>query len=260
MTFILTAQHVLEGARRLLPVVRRKGSRSILLGAILLTASTATVVATANTPPHFSSLTASASVIDEGQTVTLTGTFTDPDAADLHTLRIHWDQRAVPAEQIQLPAGQSSFQVTHTYTDELQPTTIAVTVYDRQTPPGSNDNTEAVSKDFQRLPIEVHNVVPKIAPGVTVTKSPTRKGFVVIEGGWKDPGADPGTVTMTTGDTLQAPGRSALPTLCAISNERHFRCEHQYKALPTPRVFPIQLKVDDGDGGVDTFSASVTIP
>jgi hypothetical protein len=52
------------------------------LGALLLAASAVTAWATANTPPTITSLTVipNTSVINEGQTLTIAGTFADPDS------------------------------------------------------------------------------------------------------------------------------------------------------------------------------------
>src|SRR5688500_2802620 len=72
-------ERVLGHARRLLAGAFQSGRRSAVLGTILLIGSTVSVVATANTPPVITSLTVTPSVLNEGQAVTLTGAFTDPD-------------------------------------------------------------------------------------------------------------------------------------------------------------------------------------
>jgi hypothetical protein len=230
-----------------------------VLGALLLAVSVATVWATANTPPHFTSLTASASTIHVGQTVTLTGQFTDPDAADLHTVRVHWgdDEPREKAEQIQLPAGQHTFQMTHTYTAVLAPTTIAVSLYDRQNPPGSNDNSEGAGKAFQRLPIQVlsNNVAPSfVDSSIKVTKDLDQPGFVTVEGDWVDPDPDPGVVTFMPGD-------GTASDVC-VDSGRHFVCQHQYNP-PEAIVryfYRFQVHVSDTHGGTDTYRGLVRFP
>jgi hypothetical protein len=225
---------------------------------MLLAASTATVLATANTPPHITSLTVSQSVIDEGQTVTLSGAFTDPDAGDLHTVRIGWGDDAITGfkQQVQLPAGQFSFQVTHTYTDDLAPTSIKVSVLDRQLPPGTNDNSGGHGTDFGFVPIQVKNVAPRfVANSVTVAKGPNRS--VAVDGAFVDPGTvDTEQVTANWSDPF-APGT----TPCTLGKgERQFHCEHTYRTALVPRTYRITLVARDDDGGTGTFQTSVQIP
>ena len=58
-------------------VLYRMTLPELVLGTVLLVASALTVLAAANTPPHITSLTASSSFIDEGQSITVNGTFTE---------------------------------------------------------------------------------------------------------------------------------------------------------------------------------------
>jgi len=81
-------------------------------------------VATTNTGAEFTSLGLNATMINEGETVTLTGTFTDPDPDDAHTLQIYWRESGSPSnqnEKIQLPPGQLSFSIPHTYPEAGTP-------------------------------------------------------------------------------------------------------------------------------------------
>ncbi|MBE2224870.1 MAG: tandem-95 repeat protein, partial [Anaerolineae bacterium] len=91
----------------------------------------------ANEPPVIDaeSLSVTPTEITEGQTITLTGSFTDPDIAGAHTLFIDWGDGNSTQPAIQLAAGIKDFEVTHTYVDDpagAQPDiyTIQVTVSD----------------------------------------------------------------------------------------------------------------------------------
>jgi len=241
--------------------------RPTALGTLLLAASAVTVWATANTPPTITSLTASASVINEGQSITVTGAFTDPDVTDTHTLYIWWQGAKVPGgtypdetapEKVQLPAGQTSFQVTHTYPDDHPPTYLKVTVADHQLPLGSNDNADRRSdRDRKVLPIEIKNVAPSIVDSsVHLTKTPLGETVrVTIDGDWTDPGPDAGVVSVVSSD-------SGRITYCTRATHR-FHCERDYR-LPVPpltsKVYAVHVKVGDGDGGQDTWDSSVRIP
>src|SRR5688572_7877664 len=88
--FSTTLGRAIAHARYLVASSWRLGRRSATLGALLLTASTVTVWATANTAPQFTSLTVTPSILNEGQTVVLRGTFTDPDTTDAHGMLVYW--------------------------------------------------------------------------------------------------------------------------------------------------------------------------
>jgi hypothetical protein len=261
--FAATVRRALERARRLHRP--RSGRRSLVLGTALLIASTVTVVATANTPPEFTSLTVTPSVLNEGQTVTLSGTFTDSDTSDAHTVYIFWNDAPIEASRtkVQLPAGQTTFQVNHSYTDNLLAgaTGIRVKVADRQLPLGSNDNTEGYGRDREGVPIQVKNVAPTLA-GVSASRAgqflpPTTVPIVVV-GDIVDPGAaDTHQVSTLWGDEPAFP--PPTPTQCTVTGRR-FRCDHSYKRQSTTRTYTIRLGVKDDDGGQGSATTSVQIP
>jgi hypothetical protein len=265
--FFTASGRMLGHARRLMAGLLARGRRSAVLGAVLLTiVSTVSVLATANTLPLFTTVTLStSSIVNEGQTVTVTGAFTDPDVTDFHSIRIRWDTVGTPTEQIQLPPGQLSFQVSHTYTDDLAPTQITVTLYDRQTPPGTdpNDNTDNFPKDERKLPIQVRNVAPRFTRGLAVAKVAKVPGKVTIDGDLVDPGADRLTVLANFGDgTPPHPFPPLQPgdSPCTVT-VRRFHCEHQYAVNPfATKTYTIRLGVADDDGGRSTFETTVQIP
>jgi hypothetical protein len=220
-----------------------------------------TVWATTNTPPTITSLTVTpnTSAINEGQTLTIAGTFADPDAADLHTVLVYWHDNptnTTTAEKLQLAAGQTTFQLSHVFTNDVPPTNIKVAVADRQRPVGSNDNTDGEARDTRFVPIQVNNVAPSIVDSsVKLTKTPLDETVLVtIDGDWTDPGADTGILSLVSGDSTRI-------THCTRVN-RHFHCEREYR-LPEPirsKVYAVHVKVADGDGGLDTWDSSVRIP
>jgi hypothetical protein len=255
--FAATVRRALERARRLHRP--RSGRRSLVLGTALLIASTVTVVATANTPPEFTSLTVTPSVLNEGQTVTLSGTFTDSDTSDAHTVYIFWNDAPIEASRtkVQLPAGQTTFQVNHTYTDNLLAgaTGIRVKVADRQLPLGSNDNTEGYGRDRESVPIQVKNVAPRFVDSSIVGTASA--GGVVVEGDFTEPGtSDVVQVKGTVGNPINSSSLVAM-SCSLLKGERRFRCEHTQRPSLAPRTYTINLRVSDDDGGFDTHSMSV---
>jgi hypothetical protein len=235
-----------------------------VLGGVLLAVSTATVWATANTPPHITSFVTSAPVINEGQTVTASATFTDPDAGDNHVVRFFW--RDGHFDEFHLSPGQFSAQATHTYQDSWpEEFNILLAVYDRQTPPGSpqNDNTDGQGKDWSGHPILVKNVPPSFGPAIKVTKDRLAPNKVSVDGTLVDPGADTFTVAADFGDhPAPLPIRPSPPVMTPCTVERQtFHCEHQYPAPGLPsKTYQIKLTARDDDGGTGAGQTSVRIP
>jgi hypothetical protein len=249
----------LDRARRLPAYLPSTALRPLALGALLLATSTAAVLATANTPPTITNATVTPTLLNEGQAATLTVAFTDPDAADLHTLRIKWfEYDGAPTQVVQVPAGQRSVQVSHTYVDgPLWSPRIQVTLYDRQSKPGTpNDNNDGAGKDYVSVPVQVNNVAPTIPHG-SVTVKRLGKRQVVVEGDVVDPGAHD---TMRVSATWYDPS-SPAPMPCNPSKDgRHFKCEHTYGASLPAGTYDIFLDARDDDGGQGVYTTSVQIP
>jgi len=246
-----------ERIRRVLAGGFRSGRRSAVLGTVLLIGSTAAVMATANTAPTITSATMSPGIIDEGQTATLSVTFTDPDAADLHTVWVKWHDGS-PKEQVVLPAGQTSFQRTHTFRNSVSGPSgskVQVTVYDRTTPPGGNDNADGSGHDAEFAPIQVNNVAPRFVDSSIVGTASA--GGVVVEGDFTEPSpVDTVQVTGAVGNPIFPPNQT--PMACTLlKGERRFRCEHTQQPNLQARTYTINLLVKDDDGGQDTHAMTV---
>jgi len=258
---------VVSRARRIRALSGRTSRRSLALGSVLLAVSAVTVWATTNSPPHITSATLTPSHIQEGQTVTLAVTFTDPDVTDRHTAIIGWRDR-MPFQRVQIPAGQSSFSVQHTYQDNLfdpSETSIGFEVQDHQLPEGTNDNTDGKGQDGASVPIVVDNVAPTFGPDLTVTGPTAQSGLVVIQGSLIDPGtADTLQVVANWGDSRQPPfppDGQPTGTPCLVDRNRHFICQRTFTLTPFhPRADTIALAVLDDDGGHSFFRRTIQIP
>jgi hypothetical protein len=173
MSFMTMIRPTLDRARRLPAALGRTGRWPLVLGALLLlAASSASVVATTNSPPVFTSLVLSKAAVYEGETVTLTGAFTDPNASDRHTILVYWyGGDSNDKQKVLLPAGQSTFQVSHTYSDVVPIPSIKVVVYDHTLPPDVNDNTTGSAWDAEFLPFQLLDTKAQFIPSsIKVTK------------------------------------------------------------------------------------------
>jgi hypothetical protein len=238
----------------------RSAPWAVALGALLLVASTASVVATQNSAPVLGGLRQSSRSINEGESLTLAGIFDDPDANQPHTLLVYWyggdsDEK----QKVLLPAGQNTFELTHAYTDNFPPQPIKVVVFDHDLPDRSNDNHGGMLSDTELLPFEVRNVDPRfVETSITVNKAAKPK--VVVEGDVVDPGTADQVQVFATWSDQAAPET----TQCSLSNgERHFRCEHTYPlnyGFMLKRTYTINLIVKDHDGGWAQHETKVTLP
>src|SRR6185312_10912274 len=85
-------------------------------------------VSPTNVAPVVGSLSLSPSSVVDHQTLTVSGTFTDPGAADTFTVTIEWGDTTSWSDS--LAAGVRSFSATHAY-NAAGPVTIKATVADR---------------------------------------------------------------------------------------------------------------------------------
>jgi hypothetical protein len=261
MSFMTTIRPMLDRALRLPLSLGRTGRMPLALSALLLTASSMSVIATTNAPPVFTSLVLSKSVVYEGEPVTLTGAFTDPNAGDRHTVLVYWygdgsDELQHLKQKILLPAGQSTFQVSHTYGDSVPGRSIRVVIFDHELPAGSNDNASGMLWDAELLPITVINVAPRLPEPITVTQSrvsPTQIK-VKIDGAIADGAGDTHQVRAARwyGSTV-----SKVTTPCAADKLR-YHCEltYAYAELGSSQTVTLYVKDDEGAQG----AANISVP
>lgn len=258
-----TIRQTVSGARRLSAGLWRTGRRSLVLGGLLLlAASTTSVVATTNSAPVFTSLALSTSVLNEGESVTLTGAFNDPDPNQRHTLTVYWysartEELQRLKQKIQLPAGQSTFQVSHVYTDNFPAAPIQVNLFDHDLPDGANDNTGGLAGDIELVPITVKNVAPRIEEPITVSSSRVAATKIRVE--------IDGAIADAAGDTHQV--RAArwygskpanVTTPCTATNRR-FHCELIYSSLDLDTNQAVSLYVKDDEGAEGSKNITVEV-
>ena len=262
MSFMRTIRPALDRARYLPASLGRTARWPMALGALLLTASTASVVATANTPPKILSASVSPQIIDEGQAAVLTLSFADADPGDSHTIRVKWHDTpgaSSGTEVHQLPPQQTSIQLPHTFRDSSQGPSgkVQVTLYDRQTPPGSpNDNSDGAAQDVIFVPITVRNVAPGFTGPIAVTPSRVSPTQVKVK--------IDGTIADVARDTHQVRAAKwygstvAKVTTPCTANSLHFHCELTYalRELRSMQSVTVYVKDDEGAEG----STVVTVP
>lgn len=176
---------------------------------------------------------------EEGTPIALRARFADPGRADTHTASIAWGDGAVEPVPVADEPGEGEVYATHSYLDELE-VEATVCVTDDEEAPGCAE-----------VPVHVANLPPALA--LTVGSTGYREDPVSLAGSvFSDPGVlDLHVATIDWGDgTVEAAGVVESNGAGAIE------ATHSYVA---PGTFPLELCVDDGDGGVDCAARSVVL-
>ncbi|MCB2039654.1 MAG: hypothetical protein KDH48_02045, partial [Rhodoferax sp.] len=213
----------------------------------------------ANVAPVFESLALSETDIDEGDTVTLDGTFFDPGIADTYTLEIDWGDGTVEQYTIDAqPSGHGSFSYEHLYADDDPDTGTEFDLLDVKVTLIDDDTGEAT----QTLPITVNNVTPEFG-SVTLTPEPVDEGSeVTLEGEFSDPGTgDTFTIEVDWGD-----GNMETFDLDAVGSfsdgAGQFSITHVYVDDEAPGdddIYEVRYKLIDDDTGEVEGTGQVTV-
>jgi murein DD-endopeptidase MepM/ murein hydrolase activator NlpD len=209
------------------------------------------VVTVFNVPP---TVTAVGDTLNEGETATVSATFTDPGFLDTHTATIDWDDGTAPqaVTVVQLAAG-----VNHVYGDNGV-FNVLVTVTDDDG--GSGFDTAVVT---------VSNLDPSVSIDVNDAISFPGGDYLVVEAGTElpsaangtDPGSDDLTFTWTTGEinTHFNNGISADPPKSPLGVFPFNASDSIDAAYAGPGVEVLAVTLTDDDGGSDNDDANVIV-
>ena len=204
--------------------------------------STATkLVSLSNIAPTNLGVTLSAGNIDEGQSVTLSGSFTDPDALDTHTVSIDWGDGTTP-QVIQLAAGVTTFSVTHVFGDDSSPSSPLAT---------KTINVSVTDGASAAIATTSLVTVANVAPLLTAPPEPFISVNIPYQGGgfFVDPGDDTWTLTVDYGN-----GQG--PTSLAFDAAQTFNLNALYTEEGT---YIVTLTVTDDQGATSASSFFVNV-
>ncbi|MFO0804997.1 MAG: SdrD B-like domain-containing protein [Gemmataceae bacterium] len=195
------------------------------------------VVVASNDSPN--QLSISGGAVFEAGTFTLTGSFTDADASDTHTVTIRWGEGS--PEVHTLPVGARSFRFDHVYADD-NPTGTASDQYAVSV--SLSDGTASTSADASVI---VSNVAPSNLAWSVADTDLDEGDTAVVNGTFDDPGLqDVHTVTIDWGD-------GASQTYVLPVGDRSFSIRHRY-ADDNPTATPqddyvVRVLIADDDAG-----------
>lgn len=211
-------------------------------GALTDTAVMTITVTDANDAPVINNLVVTPGTIQETETITLTGVFTDQDAVDAHTVTIVWDDGSAPTV-LNLGAGVTAFTAAHTYLDDpatlLDEYIIDVTVDDGLT----SDNSITVAT--------VTNVPPLLANLAAAPAALDEGQMITLTGTITEISPlDTFTVMVDWGDGV-------IDTFNYPAGTTAFMETHTYQDNYNPAAIAVTLA--DDDDGMDSGSTAVTV-
>ncbi len=190
-------------------------------------------------------MSTSGNPVNEGSSLTLNGSFTDPNAGDTHTVVINWGD-GTSNSTLSLTPGARTFSATRQFTDD-NPTgspaniyTLSATVRDNQNASASNTTTVAVN-----------NVAPSWQQATPSPATLSVGASVTLTGNFTDPGTpDTHSVVVNWGDGSAATTVNLGPGVVTLQTT------HLYMASGNRTI---TLTATDDDTGSATTSTSVVV-
>jgi hypothetical protein len=192
-----------------------------------------------------SNINLSGGPINENDTLTLSGSFTDAGTLDPHAVMIDWGDGS-PTTTLNLSAGVLTFNADHQYRDD-NPSgtdgdfyTITVSVADDDTGTGSGNTA-----------LRVNNVAPLLS-NVAITSPIFPNETVILTGNMSDIGTqDSFTLMVDWGDG------TSVATFNYGAGASSFNVSHQYQVADTNAT--VNLTLRDDDMATTTTNATITI-
>ncbi|MEZ5332685.1 MAG: PKD domain-containing protein [Thermoanaerobaculia bacterium] len=200
-------------------------------------------VAVSNVAPTIATIIVSSGSIDEGQSVTVSGTFSDPGTADTFTAAALWSDGA--SSPVVLGAG--TFSTTRSFADDHPATATASDVFTVQVTITDDDGG---SGNATSPPVTVHNVDPTVDTIVlSATSIDEGDPAVTVTGTFSDPALGVASETFE-GTATWSDGATTAVTVGdgTFSTSRSFADDHPATGTLSD-VFTVTIEITDDDTG-----------
>jgi uncharacterized repeat protein (TIGR01451 family) len=208
-----------------------------------------TTVTVNNVAPNFANLAVTPLIIDETDTITLTGTIVDPGTLDTFELIIDWADGIT--ETLTYPAATTAFTQSHQYQDDallaellLADFTINLTL--------SDDDTGSIT---DTIVVTVNNVPPSLT-NVNVTDVNEDESTSLTGSILEISPVDSFTLDVDWGDGLSDVFTYAVGT--TAFTETHQYLDDDPSGTPSD-IYSVTLTLVDDNGGSDTFTTPLTV-
>jgi hypothetical protein len=201
------------------------------------------MIAVTNVAPSLSNVAVPSASVDEGASFTLSGDITEPGSADTFALTIDWGDGSTP-ELVSLPAGSTSFSLSHTYADDNPSGTVSDTYSIALSIADDDGDTGTGSASL---------VVNNVAPSLSIT-APENGSLYVVNATVSLSASltDPSSLDTLACSVDWADGTTA-PVTCTSGS---FAASHVYSAAG---VYIIQMTATDDDTGSDMKPVMVVV-
>lgn len=206
-------------------------------------------------PIDVAALELSSANLDEGDVLTLSGSFVNIDTLDLHEVVISWGDGSADTI-LSLLAGVREFSAMHTYRDDNPTGTASDGYHITVTVSDGDDGTGMAEAD-----VTVHNVAPEITNISFSEEEIDEADMVTVTGTFADPALGVDTETFT-GTALWSDG---VATALAIDGDagtfttsRTFLDDHPMTGTPSD-AFTITITIEDDDLGSDVEESAALI-
>ena len=199
--------------------------------------------------------------IDEGDTVRIVGSISDPGELDTYTLTVDWGHAAIADTVVSLPAGSLGFEATAVFGDNGNYTIVA-TVVDDDTLSGSAADSVAVANVAPTADIDETGVMAPNPPSGLVTFIVRAGTPLSLSARSDDPGSDDLTFTWdfdtrtvgqidsgTRTNVSKVNPPSNDPALSPTVQPRQDVVDTVTKSWSKACLYEVGLTVGDDDGG-----------
>lgn len=202
-----------------------------------------------NVRPQITSVDLSSNIIIEGDTLTVTGTFSDPGLLDTHTILVSWGDGTASFGQVN--EAQRTFSASHVYRDE-EPISQPILFLELR-----DDDVGIDGRDLGPGALTLQNSVPQVTGLEFSAGSVFEGGTVTLTGTFSDAGLlDTHTVLVSWGD-----GTASVATVNEAGDR--FTATHVYADdNPTGTavdILPVNVTLADDDNGVSSAQTSITV-